>query len=123
MRKRILVVDDNLANLRLFELLLRADYAVETATTAEDALAAVGRGRPDLILLDVQLPGTDGLTLARLLRADRSNATMPIVAVTAYTMLEDRCRAFDAGCDGFITKPINTRTFTSTIERHLAEAP
>ena len=122
MRKRSLVVDDNTSNLRLFELLLRSQYAVETATSAEEALAAVQRSCPDLILMDVQLPGMDGLTLTRRLRQDVAFGCVPIVALTAYAMLEDRDRAIEAGCDGFISKPIDTRTFSATIEEHLAKA-
>lgn len=118
--KRILVVDDNPSNLRLFELLLRNDYAVETAHNAQEALESVGRCRPDLVLMDIQLPGVDGLALTRLLRNDDRNRQIRIVALTAYAMVEDRDRAFAVGCDGFISKPIDTRTFSSTIEKHLA---
>jgi CheY-like chemotaxis protein len=121
LRKRILVVDDNASNLRLFELLLRTEYAVETANNAEEALAAVSRCRPDLVLMDIQLPGIDGLTLTRRLRADY-DAAMRIVALTAYAMVEDRARALAAGCDGFISKPVDTRTFSAQIEEHLAKA-
>ena len=122
MRKRILIVDDNTSNLRLFELLLRSQYAVETVTSAEDALSAIHRRCPDLILMDVQLPGMDGITLTRRLREDVALGSVPIVALTAYAMVEDRDRALAAGCIGFISKPIDTRTFTATIEEHLAKA-
>jgi CheY-like chemotaxis protein len=122
LRKRILVVDDNTSNLRLFELLLRSQYAVETVTSAEEALAAIGRCCPDLILMDVQLPGMDGITLTRRLRQDGAFGGVPIVALTAYAMVEDRDRALAAGCVGFISKPIDTRTFSATIEEHLAKA-
>jgi CheY-like chemotaxis protein len=117
-----LVVDDNTSNLRLFELLLRSKYAVETATSAEEALAAMSRCCPDLILMDVQLPDMDGITLTRRLRQDAAFGGVPIVALTAYAMVEDRDRAIAAGCNGFISKPIDTRTFSATIEEHLAEA-
>ena len=122
MPKRILVVDDNPSNLRLFALLLRGEYAVETARNAQEALEAVARCRPDLVLMDIQLPGIDGLTLTRLLRNDHTNGMMLIIALTAYAMVEDRERALAAGCDGFISKPIDTRTFSATIEEHLARA-
>jgi len=122
LRKRILVVDDNTSNLRLFELLLRTQYAVETVTSAEDALDAIGRCLPDLILMDVQLPGMDGITLTRRLRQDGAFDGVPIVALTAYAMVEDRNRALAAGCVGFISKPIDTRTFSATIEEHLLRA-
>jgi two-component system, cell cycle response regulator DivK len=123
LRKRVLVIDDNAANLRLFELLLRNDYTVETACSAEEALEAVERFRPDLVLVDVQLPGIDGLTLTRRLRNDGKHHCICIIALTAYAMTEDRDRAFAAGCDGFISKPVDTRTFSSTIETLLAGAP
>lgn len=122
MPKRILVVDDNASNLRLFELLLRSDFAVETARNAQEALEAIARIRPDLVLVDIQLPGIDGLALTRLLRKDRLNRRLRIVALTAYAMIEDRDRAFAAGCDGYISKPIDTRTFSSTVEDHLIGA-
>jgi CheY-like chemotaxis protein len=122
LRKRILIVDDNAMNLRLFELLLHDEYAVETVRDAEEALAAIERCRPDLVLVDIQLPGIDGLALTRLLRKDDKNLWIRIVALTAYAMTDDRDRAFAAGCDGFISKPVDTRTFASTIERHLAGA-
>jgi CheY-like chemotaxis protein len=117
-----LVVDDNPSNLRLFELLLRTDYAVETARNAAEALEAVARIQPDLVLVDIQLPGIDGLALTRLLRQDHRNRRLRIVALTAYAMVEDRSRALAAGCDGFISKPIDTRTFSSTVEGHLMTA-
>ena len=123
MRKRVLVSDDNAANLRRFELLLHNDYTVETAHSAEEALEAVERFRPDLVLVDVQLPGIDGLTLTRRLRNDGNHRCTCIIALTAYAMTEDRDRAFAAGCDGFISKPVDTRTFSSTIEALLAGAP
>lgn len=122
MLKRILVVDDNASNLRLFEMLLRDDYAVETVRNAEEAMEAVERSRPDLLLVDIQLPGIDGLALTRLLRKNHANRQMRIVALTAYAMIEDRDRAFAAGCDGYISKPVDTRTFSSTIEDHLIGA-
>ncbi|HEU5481019.1 MAG TPA: response regulator [Candidatus Tumulicola sp.] len=122
MRKQILVIDDNVANLRLFEILLRSDYVVETAADAPEALAVLRRFHPDLILMDVQLPGMDGISLTRHLRTTKEYKAIPIVALTAYAMLDDRKRALEAGCDGFISKPVDTRTFIDTVERHLEKA-
>ena len=123
MRKQILVVDDNLANLRLFEILLRCNYEVATAANASEALAVLQRFHPDLILMDVQLPGMDGISLTRHLRTKNEYRTVPIVALTAYAMVEDRKRALEAGCDGFISKPVDTRTFGAMVERHLGDGP
>lgn len=119
MLKRVLVVDDNIANLRLFELLLRSAYDVQTVTNAREAAAMVDRWKPHLILMDVGLPDVDGLTLARKLRGEDLSGALRIVALTAYATREDRDRALAAGCDGFIAKPIDTRTFSTTIEQHL----
>jgi CheY-like chemotaxis protein len=112
----ILAVDDNAANLRLIVYLLRAaGYDVHTATTAEEALEVLDRVRPRAILLDVELPGMDGLTVARRLRADPQWQALTIVAVTAQAMRGDREAALAAGCDAYLSKPIDTRTFAQTI--------
>ncbi len=114
----ILIVDDNPANLRLVEVLLSSEgYDVRTARDAEEALAALSRFRPRLILMDLQLPGMDGLALTRLLKADPAMREINIVALTAYAMKGDEEKADAAGCDGYITKPINTRTFPQEIAR------
>jgi CheY-like chemotaxis protein len=118
---RILVVDDNATNLKLIEYLLKAKgYDVLTAVDAESALAAVRSNRPSLVLMDLQLPGMDGLELTRRLKSDASTCEIVIVAVTAYAMKGDEQRALDAGCDGYIAKPIDTRGLPSVVERHLA---
>lgn len=119
-RRLALVVEDNPTNLLLIRAVLeRGGYRTEAARSAEDALAQLQRVRPDLILMDVELPGRDGLSLARQLKADPATAAIPIVAVTANAMREDRARVLAAGCDGYITKPISPRTFTSEIEAML----
>ena len=116
----VLIVEDNPLNVRLFALLLRdAGFAVSTASNADEALACVKFKRPDLILMDIRLPGIDGLTLTRSLRADGANNGTRIVAITAHAMVEDRERALAAGCDGFISKPIDTRAFSQTIASYL----
>lgn len=117
----ILVVDDNAANLRLVSFLLRnKGYVVRTAVDAIEARAAIDDRTPDLILMDVQLPGVDGLTLTRQLRADPRTRDTCIVAVTAYAMKGDEQKAIAAGCDGYITKPIDTRSLPATIRGYLA---
>jgi len=106
----VLVVDDHPMNTKLLAFVVRSrGLDVMTAATADEAWLAVEKTTPDVILMDVQLPGTDGLALTRQLRADTRFATLPIVAVTAYAMESDRRAAYDAGCSDFVSKPIDTR--------------
>lgn len=117
----ILVVDDNATNLKLVSYLMRAQgYDVATALDAEAALAAIAARRPRLILMDLQLPGIDGLELTRRLKADPATRDIVIIAVTAFAMKGDRDKAFEAGCDDYVAKPIDTRALPATIARHLA---
>jgi CheY-like chemotaxis protein len=107
---RILIIDDSPANLKLLRVLLLTEgFRVSTATNAKEALASVAAGPPDLVLTDVQLPDLNGLDLARRLKADPRSASVPVVAVTAYAMSGDKARALDAGCDAYVSKPIDTR--------------
>jgi CheY-like chemotaxis protein len=118
--ERILVVDDNATNLKLVRVLLMArGYDVEVAADAEEALAALQDRHPRLILMDLQLPGMDGLTLTRRLKADPSTKDIVIIAVTAYAMKGDEQKARVAGCDGYITKPIDVETLPVTVADHL----
>ncbi|HEX6564725.1 MAG TPA: response regulator [Chthoniobacterales bacterium] len=106
----ILVVDDNPINLKLVsDLLAFEGYRVQKAVDGEVAAASVQEDLPDLILLDVDLPGIDGLTLTKKLKGDPRTADVIIVALTAFAMKADRQRAIAAGCDAYVTKPINTR--------------
>lgn len=117
---RILVVDDNLVNLELATFALELDgFEVVTATDVRSFRAALALHPPDLVLMDVQLPGTDGLTLTRALKADPATASIPVVAVTAYAMKGDEQRVVDAGCDGYISKPIDVATFARQVRRYL----
>jgi CheY-like chemotaxis protein len=119
--ERILIVDDNATNLKLVAYLMKANgYEVDTALEAEAALDAIARHRPDVILMDIQLPGIDGLELTRRLKADPGSRDIVIIAVTAYAMKGDLDKALAAGCDDYITKPIDTRSLPETIARHLA---
>jgi two-component system cell cycle response regulator DivK len=112
----ILVVDDNAVNLKLARVLLeKAGYAVRTAADGVEALAALKDFRPRLILMDLQMPGLDGLQVTRLLKADPATAGIKVVALTAYAMKGDDVRAKAAGCDAYLPKPIDTRTFTATV--------
>lgn len=120
MSARILIVDDNPTNMKLVAYLVRAHgYDVATASDAETALVAIGEQMPELILMDVQLPGIDGLELTRRLKADPVTKDIKIVAVTAYAMKGDQERALAAGCDEYVTKPIDTRALPATIARLL----
>lgn len=112
MTQRILVVDDNPTNLKLAcEVLECEGYEVWQAADAERAQVIIAADAPDLILMDIGLPGMDGLTLTRLLKADERTKGIPIVALTAFAMKGDSEKAFEAGCDGYISKPIDIRNF------------
>lgn len=112
----ILVVDDNPTNLKLVRVLLvHAGYAVHTATDAEDALAQLATLRPRLILMDIQLPGMDGLALTRRIKADPAFVHVPVIAITAYAMKGDSEKVLASGCAGYIAKPIDTRSFVKQI--------
>jgi CheY-like chemotaxis protein len=120
--ERILIVDDNATNLKLVAYLMRAHgYDVDSALDAEGAIEAIGRRRPEVILMDIQLPGIDGLELTRRLKADPGTRDIIIIAVTAYAMKGDQDKAIAVGCDDYITKPIDTRALPDTIARHLAK--
>jgi len=120
----ILVVDDNPLNMKLIVyVLLKGGYDVRTANSGEEALAVLRDFRPRLILMDLQMPGMDGLTLTRQLKADPAHRATVIVAVTASAMKGDEEKAKEAGCDGYVTKPIDTRTLPRTVESFLAMHP
>jgi CheY-like chemotaxis protein len=119
----ILVVDDHPTNLKLCKVMLSVDgYEVHTAADAEEALVMLGSVHPRLILMDLQLPGLDGLELTRRLKADPATRDIVVVALTAYAMQDDEQKALEAGCDGYLAKPIDTRLLAATVERYLAQA-
>jgi CheY-like chemotaxis protein len=116
----ILVVDDNPLNLKLARLLLSMEgYQVRTAETAAAAVTVLETFHPRMILMDVQLPGMDGLELTQRLRADPSFDDVVILAVTAFAMAADEQRAKEAGCDGFVTKPLDTRSLPELVRAYL----
>jgi CheY-like chemotaxis protein len=120
MTHSILVVDDNPSNLKLFTLLLAMPgYEVTTARTAEEALCILQRLQPELILMDLQLPDIDGLTLTRRLKLDPRHERTPIVAVTASAMKGDEEKALAAGVDGYMTKPLDKRAFRAMVKGYL----
>ncbi len=111
MRPLVLVVEDNPANLLLAQAVLERDgYRTLAARSTGEARRYLESVRPSLILMDIQLPGEDGLSLSQQLKADPATARIRIVALTAHAMETDRARALAAGCDAYITKPLNTRT-------------
>ena len=118
--RRILVVEDNPLNLKLVRDVLQfAGYDVVEAQSGEDGLRAAQQDPPDLVLMDLQLPGIDGTETLRRLRESSLGRDVPVVAVTAFAMAEDRERACMAGFDGFIEKPISARDLPATIEAFL----
>lgn len=117
----ILIVEDNPLNLELAtDLLETAGYVVRQAGTAEEAIQTARTALPGLILMDVSLPGMDGLAATQALKADPATHAIPVVALTAHAMKGDEDKARAAGCEGYITKPIDTRTFPVTVARFLA---
>ncbi|HEX8255087.1 MAG TPA: response regulator [Thermoanaerobaculia bacterium] len=122
--RKILVVEDNDMNMQLVEFLLEeGGYSIIKATSGEEALALTQNGAgdtpPDLILMDIHLPGMDGLSVVRAMKADSRTARIPILALTAHAMRGDKDRFLEAGCDGYISKPIDVKTFIASIERYL----
>jgi CheY-like chemotaxis protein len=116
----ILVVDDNAANLALLDHLLRTQgYDVRLASDAQEALSLLEQEVPRLILMDLQLPGVDGFELTRRLKAGDRTQGIPIVAVRSYAMPGGAQRALAAGCDGYVSKPIDVRSFTGQIAGYL----
>jgi CheY-like chemotaxis protein len=112
----LLIVDDNAANLKLARVILTSEgYEVRTAGDAEEALAAVRDHAPALILMDIQLPGMDGLELTRRLKADPKTRGIAILALTAYAMKGDEERMLTAGCDGYVAKPIDRQRLIQQI--------
>lgn len=122
--RRVLVIEDNDENMRLFRAILLLEGAeVLEASAAKIGIDIAGRQVPDIILMDMQMPGMDGLSAARHLRTDANTATIPIIIITASAMDEDRRRALESGCDGYITKPIDPSRFGQQIAAFLSTAP
>jgi CheY-like chemotaxis protein len=123
MAARILVVDDNMVNLKLAAAVLAAEgHQVLRAMDAEQAQACLARDLPDLILMDIALPGMDGLMLTRIIKADDRLRHIPVIALTAFAMKGDDLKAREAGCDGYISKPIDTRALPLLIENALRQS-
>jgi two-component system cell cycle response regulator DivK len=119
----LLIIEDNPANLKLITLLLTtAGHAVVSATDAEAGLMIARTSRPALILMDIQLPGMDGLTATAILKSDPMTAGTPIIALTAMAMAGDREKSRSAGCDAYIAKPVRYRELYDAIDRLLVPA-
>lgn len=120
--RKILVVEDNDMNMQLVEFLLEeGGYDIVKAASGEEALQLTrsGAGAPDLILMDIHLPGMDGLSVVRAMKTDDRTRRIPILALTAHAMRGDKDRFLEAGCDGYISKPIDVKTFIASIEQYL----
>ncbi len=123
MKRNVLLIEDNPQNRYLVTYLLeQRGYDVIQAESGRLGIELAGQVRPDLILLDIQLPLMDGYAVARVLKGDAQLRSIPIIAVTSYAMVGDREKAMAAGCNGYLEKPINPETFVSEIERFLPAA-
>ena len=121
---RILVVDDNAMNVELVTfVLVERGFVVESARDAGMALNCIMTAMPDLILMDIQMPGMNGVDLTRQLKADPLTLHIPIVALTAYAMKGDEARLRAAGCDGYLSKPIDVATFATRVSAFLKPKP
>jgi two-component system cell cycle response regulator DivK len=121
MKRKILVIEDNEQNLYLIRYILEdCDYEVFSAADGKEGIALAGSLLPDLILLDIQLPIMNGYTVARHLRENPDLADTPIVAVTSYAMQGDKEKAMEAGCSGYIEKPIDPDTFDKQVEKYIS---
>ena len=118
--KTILVIEDNALNMKLVKSLLTiGQYEMIEAPNAEIGITQARDKKPDLILMDIQLPGMDGLSATQIIKEDPSIKGIPVVAFTSFAMEGDEEKAMEAGCTGYITKPLNTQNFLKTVEHYL----
>jgi CheY-like chemotaxis protein len=118
--KRILVIEDNETNMYLIGFILRKNgHEVVEARSGEEGVELAIKDKPDLVLMDIQLPGIDGLEATRRIREFKADSEVPVIALTSYAMTGDREKSLAAGCTGYIEKPINPDTFMSEIEEYL----
>ena len=124
MSHRILIVEDHEENRRILRLLLtKHRYEVEEAVTGEEGLQKAYSSRPDLILMDIQLPGMDGYEATRRIKADPALRRIPLIVVTSYALSGDDEKAFAAGCDAYIAKPVNLRSLLAKVHEFLPDPP
>ena len=122
MTKRILVIEDQVDNRQIVrDLVTASGYRLIEATTGEEGLDMATRERPDLILMDIQLPGIDGYEVTRRIKANPQLRQIPIIAVTSYALSGDDKKAFAAGCDGYVTKPYSPRLLLAKIREYLPQ--
>ena len=118
--KNVMVVEDNEKNRKLMRVVLKAKgYNIIEAATGEEALNLLKNQKPDIILMDIQLPGIDGLTLIKQIKASVVTKDIPIIAVTAYAMKGDEQKILDTGCNAYVSKPINTQELPLIVEKYI----
>jgi CheY-like chemotaxis protein len=121
---RVLVVDDNPLNIELARAVLAADgFEVDAAADAAEVALRIRAFRPALVLMDIQLPGVDGLTLTRQIKADPATRDIVVLAFTAYAMKGDELKMLQAGCDGYLSKPIDVGSFAAAVRARLPAGP
>ena len=121
--KNVMVVEDNEKNRKLMRVVLKAKgYNVIEAATGEEALKLLKNQKPDIILMDIQLPGIDGLTLIKQIKASVVTKDIPIIAVTAYAMKGDEQKILDTGCNAYVSKPINTQELPLIVEKYIKKS-
>ncbi len=118
-QRKILVIDDYDLNIKLCRAILQNDYQIFAAASAEEGLECARRIVPDLILMDIQLPGMDGLTATRVIKSDDQLKNIPVVAVTSFAMVGDREKALAAGCDEHFPKPIDIHRLKAMVAKFL----
>ncbi|MHA1189453.1 MAG: response regulator [Alphaproteobacteria bacterium] len=123
MAKTVMIVEDNELNMKLFNDLLRANgYNTMPMRTGHEALEALNKQRPDLIIMDIQLPEISGLEVTRIIKQDDNLKDIPVIAVTAFAMKGDEERILQGGCEGYLSKPISVATFVETVKTYVGEA-
>ena len=121
--KNVMVVEDNEKNRKLMRVVLKAKgYNIIEAATGEEALNLLKNQKPDIILMDIQLPGIDGLTLIKEIKASAVTKDIPIIAVTAYAMKGDEQKILDTGCNAYVSKPINTQELPLIVEKYIKKS-
>ena len=119
--KRILVVEDNEDNMYLIRVLLqKSGFAILEASDGAEGVELAVKEKPDLILMDIQLPRLDGYEATKRIKANKETKDIPVIALTSYALVGDREKALNAGCDGYIEKPINPETFVAEMEKYLS---
>ncbi len=122
--KKVLVIEDNADNLRLITYVLkRAGYVVISAVSGEEGVEVAIRERPFFIIMDIQLPGINGLEAARMIRVSEADGSIPIIALTSFAQRGDREKALEAGCNGYIEKPIDPLTIMAKIHQYIGVSP